>query len=94
MIYCEYIFDTTSISTEITGYHFLTIEINSISGNFYLIRGFPVWWTAPNLILNILFHRLFVHRIQKSKPFSRQINSFFSLELCIVDFPYLFENIK
>ena len=29
--------------------------------------GFPVWWTAPNLIFsNYTFSTYFVHRIQKS----------------------------
>ena len=30
------------------------------------VRGFPFWWTAPNLILNILFQRIIVHRIEES----------------------------
>ena len=38
--------------------------------------GFPLWWTAPNLILNILFQHIFVHRILKSQPFFKEINSF------------------
>ena len=38
----------------------------------------PVVWIASNSILNIIFQGIFVHRIQKSLPFIRKINIFYS----------------
>ena len=44
----------------------------------YKIGDFPVSWTAPNLILNILFQRILVYKIQQSHPFFKEINSVFN----------------
>ena len=50
--------------------------------------GFPVGLTAPNLILNIPFQSIFVHRIKKSQPFFREINSFLNYNHAKLIFPY------
>ena len=53
------------------------IAYDKLNSQHFLFKAiawrFPVWWTAPNLIFNITFQRIFVHRIQKLHPFSNKL---------------------